>query len=71
MAVNINFTKPELISQGIDRDTAYVSIKNPALFVSKETGVPFDPKLDPVIKVTFPRQLPPGVNGPAMEDQAK
>ena len=43
--LKINFTDPFLISQGEERDVAYISIKNPALFVSKKTGKPFDPKL--------------------------
>ena len=43
--LKVNFSDPYLISQGEERDVAYVSIKNPGLFVSAKTGVPFDPKL--------------------------
>ena len=58
--VKVNFSDPYLISQGEERDAAYVSIKNPELFVSK-TGLPFNKTQQPIVKLTFPRQLPPGV----------
>ena len=43
--LKVNFTDPFQISQGEERDVAYISILNPALFVSVKKGVPFDPKL--------------------------
>lgn len=36
--IAINITTPLLISKGLYRDTLYVKIKNPSLFVSAETG---------------------------------
>ena len=47
--LKVNFSDPFQISQGEVRDVAYISIKNPALFVS-ESGEPFDPKSQPIIK---------------------
>ena len=48
--LKVNFTDPFQISQGEERDVAYISIKNPALFISAKTGEPFDPKKQPIIK---------------------
>ena len=41
--IKVNFSDPYQISQGEERDAAFISVKNPALFVSAETGKPFDP----------------------------
>lgn len=38
----VNFTKPMQISQGIIRDEMEMTIKNPYLFVSEETGKMID-----------------------------
>ena len=43
--LKVNFSDPYQISQGDERDTAFISIRNPDLFVSEDTGKPFDPKL--------------------------
>jgi len=41
--IKVNFSDPYQISQGEERDAAFISVKNPALFVSAVTGKPFDP----------------------------
>ena len=51
--IKVNFSDPYLISQGEERDAAYVSIKNSELFVSK-TGFPFNKTQQPIVKLTFP-----------------
>jgi hypothetical protein len=36
--IQCHFTNPLEISKGLDRDTVYFNIKNPAIFVSQEGG---------------------------------
>ena len=36
--IKIDFEDPSLISKGQDRDTMYMKIKNPKIFVSQSTG---------------------------------
>lgn len=50
-----------LISQGTERDTVFIKIKNNQFFISQETGFAIDTS-NILIKQTLPRQLPPGVN---------
>ena len=38
----MDFSDPTLISNGIDRDTIYIKIKNPNMFRSFSTGKPLD-----------------------------
>ena len=38
----MNFNDPTMISNGIERDTIYMKIKNPNLFRSFRTGKPLD-----------------------------
>lgn len=56
----VNFTNPLAISQGDERDTVYITIKNPAWFKSK-SGQQLDTSAL-VFKRTIPRQLPKSVN---------
>jgi len=37
MDININFSDPLQVSKGINRDNIVITIKNPDLFISKET----------------------------------
>jgi len=57
----MNFTNPLLISTGLERDEVYMTIINPYLFISKETGQTIDTSN---IKMTssLPRMVPKGVN---------
>jgi hypothetical protein len=45
MKLKMNFTNPLAISKGRNQDALLIKIKNPAMFVSKETGEIMDPKL--------------------------
>ena len=65
--IKINFTDPLIISLGDERDTVYLNIKNPGLFVSEESHQAYDPNFEPVIKQTIPRQLPVGVDPKALQ----
>ena len=38
----MDFNDPSMISNGIDRDTIYMKIKNPNMFRSFRTGKPLD-----------------------------
>ena len=38
----MDFSDPTLISNGIDRDTIYIKIKDPKMFRSLRTGKPLD-----------------------------
>ena len=37
-SIQVNFTSPMIISQGVMRDEMELTVKNPFLFVSKDTG---------------------------------
>lgn len=59
--VSLKFEDPMLISQGQERDTVFIKVKNKNYFISQETGLPIDTS-NLLIKQTLPRQLPPGVD---------
>ena len=52
MDIGISFKDPQLISMGNERDTVFISFKDPALFRSKEDGLPVD---NVILKQTLPR----------------
>ena len=53
--VSVNITTPLLISKGLYRDTLYVKIKDPSLFVSSESGEPLNIAGKVIMKQTLPR----------------
>jgi len=50
VSIKINFTDPLLISQGESRDSFFMQIDNPDLFVSQKSGKSFNKKDQEVIK---------------------
>jgi hypothetical protein len=63
LKLKMNFTNPLSISKGRNQDALLVKIKNPAMFVSKESGEIMDPKLqDKQMAQTIPKQVPDGVD---------
>ena len=48
--IKINFTNPLIISLGDERDTVYLNIKNPGLFVSESSKEKYNPGLESIIK---------------------
>ena len=61
ISILMNFTTPLLVSQGVERDEVYMSIVNPYLFISKETGKTIE--ADQIkITSTLPRMVPKGVD---------
>jgi hypothetical protein len=57
----MNFSNPLLISRGLERDEVYMSIVNPYLFISKETGQTIDTDKMKITS-TLPRMVPKGVD---------
>ena len=57
----INFTNPEIVSQGKQSDKVQMIIKNPNLFISAETGEILQSQFQVIENKSFPRQLPKGV----------
>ena len=68
--IGLVITTPMLISQGIERDEVEMTVKNPYLFASAETGELLD-----VSKLRFfqtlPRQLPVGMSEEEIAEKAK
>jgi hypothetical protein len=69
MEINMNFSDPLAVSDGINPDNIVVTIKNPDLFISKETfqKLPGDRTM---MAIRMPRQFPEGVDSEAVEHQA-
>lgn len=63
----ITFKEPQLVSMGNERDTVFISFKDPTMLRSEETGLPIENVL---LKQTLPRQLPRGVVAEQLEEQA-
>lgn len=72
LKLKMNFTDPLAISKGRNQDALLIKIKNPALFVSKETGVIMDPKdQDEQLAQTIPKQVPDGVDPLVVKKRAE
>ena len=64
--IELNFTNPLVLSIGEEPDTVFVKIKNPALFISAETGKVLDIGGKVLMKQVLPRQIPKKVDLPKL-----
>lgn len=72
LKLKMNFTDPLAISKGRNQDALIIKIKNPALFVSKETGTIMDPKdQDEQLAQKIPKQVPDGVDPLVVKKRAE
>jgi hypothetical protein len=70
MDINMNFSDPLVVSGGLNPDNIVVTIKNPDLFVSKETLMKL-PEDKTMMAVSIPRQFPEGLDAEYVEAQAE
>ena len=68
--LNINFTNPLEISNGVSEDIVVCILNNRKMFISAESGEPLDSG-HKVISKTFPRQLPKSVKEEDIVEDAK
>ena len=66
--VNVNFTDPTLVSQGIDEDQVVVALKYPFLFISKANGLAVEPNRVTFVK-SIPTQLPKWMDEKSLKAQ--
>lgn len=71
MKVQLNFTKPELISANVKYDSIYFKIQNPWMFTS-QYGIKPKSELDKtVMPYKIPPQLPSGFDEVSMKEMAQ
>ena len=61
LKVSVNFSDPMKISQGPMRDSLYLTVKKPEMFVSAFTYKQFDTS-NTILKANLPRQFPKNVD---------
>ena len=68
LQIQLNFTNPQEVSQGLSNDAIIVKIKNPSLFMSE--SLQELSKKNCITTKEVPSQLPSGVNATELELQA-